>query len=91
VRLVLEKKSGKLYACKSISKAKLISKEDVQDVRREVRAGVGWWWVLVLMWWWVLRQCWWWYCKGCAARGGCWCWCCEGCAARGGCWWVWAE
>lgn len=37
VRLVLEKRTGQLYACKSISKAKLISKEDVEDVIREVR------------------------------------------------------
>ena len=29
VRLALEKKTGELYACKSISKAKLITKEDV--------------------------------------------------------------
>lgn len=37
VRLVLEKRTGELYACKSISKAKLISKEDVEDVIREVQ------------------------------------------------------
>ena len=37
VRLALEKKSGTMYACKSISKAKLVSQEDVADVRREVR------------------------------------------------------
>jgi NAD(P)H-nitrite reductase large subunit len=43
VRLVLEKKSGKLYACKSISKGKLISKEDVEDIRREVGAGGSCW------------------------------------------------
>ncbi|GAB4815929.1 hypothetical protein N2152v2_002975 [Parachlorella kessleri] len=36
VRLVLEKRSGELFACKSISKAKLITKEDVEDVKREV-------------------------------------------------------
>ncbi|KAI3425213.1 hypothetical protein D9Q98_008981 [Chlorella vulgaris] len=36
VRLVIEKATGKLYACKSISKAKIISREDVDDVRREV-------------------------------------------------------
>lgn len=36
VRLVVETKTGRPYACKSISKAKLISKEDVEDVRREV-------------------------------------------------------
>ncbi|EFN53790.1 hypothetical protein CHLNCDRAFT_36351 [Chlorella variabilis] len=36
VRLVQDKKMGRMYACKSISKAKLISKEDVDDVRREV-------------------------------------------------------
>ena len=60
VRLVLEKKSGKLYACKSISKGKLISKEDVQDVRREVRAGCG----LVGAGAYVVARQWrWWYCK----------------------------
>jgi calcium-dependent protein kinase len=36
VRLALDKKTGQMYACKSISKAKLISPEDVEDVRREV-------------------------------------------------------
>lgn len=36
VRLVVDKKTGQAFACKSISKAKLISKEDVDDVRREV-------------------------------------------------------
>lgn len=36
VRLVLDRKTGEAYACKSISKAKLIAKEDVDDVRREV-------------------------------------------------------
>ena len=41
VRLVQDKKMGRMYACKSISKAKLISKEDVDDVRREVGAGLG--------------------------------------------------
>lgn len=36
MRLVVENKTGQPYACKSISKAKLISREDVEDVRREV-------------------------------------------------------
>lgn len=36
VRLVVENSTGRPFACKSISKAKLISKEDVDDVRREV-------------------------------------------------------
>ncbi|PSC70004.1 calcium-dependent kinase [Micractinium conductrix] len=36
VRHVVEKETGQSYACKSISKAKLITKEDVDDVRREV-------------------------------------------------------
>ena len=30
----VDKKTGQLYACKSISKAKLICKEDVEDVQR---------------------------------------------------------
>lgn len=34
VRHVVEKETGQSYACKSISKAKLITKEDVDDVRR---------------------------------------------------------
>ena len=34
--LCIEKKSGKEYACKSIAKRKLISQEDVDDVRREI-------------------------------------------------------
>lgn len=29
-----DKKTGQLYACKSISKAKLVCKEDVEDVQR---------------------------------------------------------
>jgi hypothetical protein len=41
VRLVVEKKTGHLFACKSISKAKLITKEDVDDVRREVPAAAA--------------------------------------------------
>ncbi|KAL9266721.1 Calcium-dependent protein kinase 2-like protein [Drosera capensis] len=32
-----EKASGKEYACKSIAKRKLVTKEDVEDVRREVQ------------------------------------------------------
>lgn len=34
--LCLEKSTGKEYACKSIAKRKLISQEDVDDVRREL-------------------------------------------------------
>ncbi|KAH6797519.1 calmodulin-domain protein kinase cdpk isoform 2 [Perilla frutescens var. hirtella] len=34
--LCVEKKSGKEYACKSIAKRKLLTPEDVDDVRREV-------------------------------------------------------
>ena len=34
--LCVEKATGKEYACKSISKRKLISYEDVEDVRREI-------------------------------------------------------
>lgn len=34
--LCVEKASGKQYACKSIAKRKLISQEDVDDVRREL-------------------------------------------------------
>ncbi|KAI3809468.1 hypothetical protein L1987_25444 [Smallanthus sonchifolius] len=32
----INKKTGKLYACKSISKRKLVTDDDVEDVRREV-------------------------------------------------------
>ncbi|KAL3153909.1 hypothetical protein ABBQ32_013473 [Trebouxia sp. C0010 RCD-2024] len=32
----IDKKTGVVYACKSISKAKLVCKEDVEDVQREV-------------------------------------------------------
>ena len=32
------RRSGAMYACKSISKAKLVSEEDVADVKREVGA-----------------------------------------------------
>lgn len=35
--LCTEKKSGKEFACKSIAKRKLVSKEDVEDVRREIQ------------------------------------------------------
>ncbi|CAN6481525.1 unnamed protein product [Victoria cruziana] len=35
--LCIENATGKEYACKSISKRKLISKEDVEDVRREIQ------------------------------------------------------
>ncbi|XP_021769567.1 calcium-dependent protein kinase 26-like isoform X2 [Chenopodium quinoa] len=35
--LCVEKATGKEYACKSIAKRKLINKEDVDDVRREIQ------------------------------------------------------
>ena len=35
--LCIEKGTGKEYACKSIAKRKLVSQEDVDDVRREIR------------------------------------------------------
>ncbi|KAG8381056.1 hypothetical protein BUALT_Bualt06G0082300 [Buddleja alternifolia] len=35
--LCVEKASGKQYACKSIAKRKLLSDEDVEDVRREIQ------------------------------------------------------
>ncbi|KAH9674243.1 calcium-dependent protein kinase 2 [Citrus sinensis] len=35
--LCMEKGTGKQYACKSIAKRKLIQKEDVEDVRREIQ------------------------------------------------------
>ncbi|KAL8241252.1 hypothetical protein R6Q59_014607 [Mikania micrantha] len=35
--LCIEKASGELYACKSIAKRKLLTDEDVEDVRREVQ------------------------------------------------------
>ncbi|PIN07467.1 Ca2+/calmodulin-dependent protein kinase, EF-Hand protein superfamily [Handroanthus impetiginosus] len=34
--LCVEKKTGKQYACKSIAKRKLLTQEDVDDVRREI-------------------------------------------------------
>ncbi|XP_024981969.1 calcium-dependent protein kinase 26-like isoform X2 [Cynara cardunculus var. scolymus] len=34
--ICIEKKTGKQFACKSISKRKLVTEEDVDDVRREV-------------------------------------------------------
>lgn len=37
VFLVTEKKTGKKYACKSISKRKLVTPEDLEDVRREIQ------------------------------------------------------
>uniref|UniRef100_A0A7R9VP03 Calcium-dependent protein kinase n=1 Tax=Chlamydomonas euryale TaxID=1486919 RepID=A0A7R9VP03_9CHLO len=37
VHLVHDKRDSKPYACKSISKRKLVSAEDVEDVRREVQ------------------------------------------------------
>ncbi|KAG7672229.1 hypothetical protein Ndes2526B_g06781 [Nannochloris sp. 'desiccata'] len=36
VRLAKRLDSGKLYACKSISKARLVSPEDIEDIRREI-------------------------------------------------------
>ncbi|BDA50363.1 Calcium-dependent protein kinase 34 [Coccomyxa sp. Obi] len=36
-RLATEKATGKDFACKSIAKRKLLAKEDVEDVRREVQ------------------------------------------------------
>lgn len=35
--LCMEKGTGKEYACKSIAKRKLVQKEDVEDVRREIQ------------------------------------------------------
>lgn len=35
--LCTEKATGDVYACKSISKRKLLTEEDVEDVRREIR------------------------------------------------------
>ncbi|BBN04182.1 calcium-dependent protein kinase [Marchantia polymorpha subsp. ruderalis] len=35
--LCIEKSTGREYACKSIAKRKLISQEDVEDVRREIQ------------------------------------------------------
>ncbi|KAG2683142.1 hypothetical protein I3843_10G019600 [Carya illinoinensis] len=35
--LCVEKATGKEYACKSIAKRKLLTKEDVEDVRREIQ------------------------------------------------------
>ncbi|KAL8210581.1 hypothetical protein R6Q57_005018 [Mikania cordata] len=35
--LCIEKASGELYACKSIAKRKLLTDEDVEDVRREIQ------------------------------------------------------
>ncbi|XP_051142915.1 calcium-dependent protein kinase 1-like [Andrographis paniculata] len=35
--LCIEKETGKQYACKSIAKRKLLSDEDVEDVRREIQ------------------------------------------------------
>lgn len=36
-RLVTDKKTGEVLACKSISKRKLLTPEDIQDVQREVQ------------------------------------------------------
>lgn len=37
VHLVYDKADNKPYACKSISKRKLVSSDDIEDVRREVQ------------------------------------------------------
>lgn len=37
VHLVFDKKTGQQYACKSISKRKLVTADDIEDVRREVQ------------------------------------------------------
>lgn len=37
VHLVMDKSSGEAFACKSISKRKLVAKDDIEDVRREVQ------------------------------------------------------
>eukprot|EP00798_Chlamydomonas_sp_ICE-L_P014635 gene14635-20669_t len=37
VHLVKEKATGKDFACKSISKSKLVTDEDIEDVRREIQ------------------------------------------------------
>lgn len=37
VHLVYEKKTNKPFACKSISKRKLVTADDIEDVRREVQ------------------------------------------------------
>lgn len=37
VHLVYDKATGQSYACKSISKRKLVTSEDVEDVRREIQ------------------------------------------------------
>lgn len=36
-RLVVDNRTGEQLACKSISKRKLVSQEDMEDVRREIR------------------------------------------------------
>lgn len=36
-RLTIEKATGKQYACKSIAKRKLITADDIEDVRREIQ------------------------------------------------------
>ena len=41
VRLLEDWHTGKLFACKTISKARLLCKEDIEDVEREVRRGIG--------------------------------------------------
>ena len=36
-RLVRERSTGQQYACKTISKRKLVNPEDIEDVRREIK------------------------------------------------------
>jgi serine/threonine protein kinase len=38
-RLVRERSSGQQFACKTISKRKLVNPEDIEDVRREIKVG----------------------------------------------------
>jgi calcium-dependent protein kinase len=37
VHKVIDKKTGVVYACKSISKKKMTTSEDIEDVRREIQ------------------------------------------------------
>ncbi len=37
VHMIVDKASGEKFACKSISKRKLVAKDDIEDVRREVQ------------------------------------------------------
>lgn len=38
-RLVRERTTGQQFACKTISKRKLVNPEDIEDVRREIKVG----------------------------------------------------